>query len=184
MKYKIPIIPVIAYALLVAFFLPLHSFSQSWSREYIGDSECSALFPYNPEWELSYAEDSSMVWVGEVSDGDIFYGVICVEFAEGFGYDASKEELISVAESYLDYLRGEFNIVSHTGYETGFNLESEEEATGIADYWEDNEGDPWAVKTWIDPYNMAVMYIYSNPENSLTEYKDTFFDSFTFPDWE
>jgi hypothetical protein len=59
------------------------------------------------------------VWLGEVSEGDVYYGIICVEFSESFGYGASKEELISVAGSYLDYLREEFNIVS--GSQTGEN---------------------------------------------------------------
>jgi hypothetical protein len=173
--------------LLFALFIALtvnHSYCQSWVNAEIDDSGCSAYFPYIPEWELSYAEDSSMVWVGEVSDGEIFYGVICVEFSEGFDYDVSRDELITVAESYLDYLRGEFNIVSQTGYVTGWTMESNEDATGITDNWVDNEGDPWAVKTWIDPYNMAVMYIYSSPDIPFTDNQDFFFNSFRFPEWD
>jgi hypothetical protein len=170
--------------LFLTVFTMNHSFSQSWVNEEIDDSGCSAYFPYTPEWELSYAEDSSLVWVGEVSEGDIYYGVICVEFSEYFGFDASREELISVAENYLDYLRTEFKIVSHTGYITGYTMESNPDATGITDTWIDNEGDPWAVKTWVDPFNMAVMYIYSSPDIPFTDNEDFFFNSFRFPDWE
>jgi hypothetical protein len=165
-------------------FIVNRSLSQSWVNEEIDDSGCSAYFPSIPEWELSYAEDSSLVWLGEVSEGDIFYGVICIEFSEPFEYDASKDELISVAENYLDYLRGEFKIVSHTGYVTGYKMESNGVATGISDNWTDDEGDPWAIKTWIDPFNMAVLYIYSSPDIPFTDNEDFYFNSFRFPDWD
>jgi hypothetical protein len=94
----------------------------------------------------------------------------------------TEEELIYVAEDYLDYLQGEFSIVSHTGYSTGYWMESNPEATGIEDYWTDNEGDPWVVMTWVDPYNLAVLYIYSNPDASTYQYKDFFLNSFRFPE--
>jgi hypothetical protein len=91
----------------------LHVNSQSsWGSFEIGGSGCTAYFPYAPEWELSLAEDSSLVWVGEA-----------------------------------------------------------------------NEGDPWVVMTWIDPFNMAVLYIYSTPENSPFQNKEFFFNSFRFPEY-
>jgi len=173
---------LLAIILIVISIAPFNSYSQSWDRHDISYSGCSAFFPYEPEWELSYADDSSLVWVGETVDEDIFYGVICVEFAEPFDYDVTEEELIYVAEDYLDYLQGEFSIVSHTGYSTGYWMESNPEATGIEDYWTDNEGDPWVVMAWVDPYNLAVLYIYSNPDAETYQNKDFFLDSFRFPE--
>ena len=173
---------IVLFLLLFTVLIINRSFSQSWINIDIGDSGCSAYLPDEPDWELNYAEDSSLVWVGEVSDGDIFYGIICVEFSEPFPDDAARQDLINVAESYLDYLKGEFKIVSTTGYLTGFTMESDKEATGISDSWVDNEGDPWAVKTWIDHYNMAVLYIYSSPDVPLDENKNYFFNSFRFPE--
>jgi hypothetical protein len=182
MKQKISAFSAPATIILVMLLIPFYTFSQSWESFEISGSECTAYFPYAPEWELSMAEDSSRVWVGEVNEGDIYYGVICVEFYEPF-YEETEEDLLYVAEDYLDYLRGEFNIVSHTGYETGYWNNSNEDATGIEDNWEDNEGDPWVVMTWIDPFNMAVLYIYSNPENSPFPNKEFFFNSFRFPEY-
>jgi hypothetical protein len=172
----------IATMILVAFLLPLFSAGQSsWERFEIDFSDCSALFPSEPEWSLELSEDSSYVWVGEVVEGDIFFGVICIEFAYPL-IDASDDELILVAEDYLDYLQSQFEIVSHTGYLTGLELEDDYYATGIADSWEDAEGDPWVIRCWIDHFNMAVMYMYSSPDVDLTIYEDYFFDSFWFPE--
>jgi hypothetical protein len=182
MKQKISAFSLLIATFLVMLLIPFYTFSQSWESFEIGGSECTAYFPYAPEWELSMAEDSSLVWVGEVNAGDIYYGVICVEFYEPF-YEADEDDLLYVAEDYLDYLRGEFNIISQTGYETGYWMDSNEDATGIADSWEDNEGDPWVVMTWIDPFNMAVLYIYSSPENSPFPNKEFFFNSFRFPEY-
>lgn len=171
-----------SFLLLFIAVFPGHVLSQSWERYDISYSGCSAYFPYEPEWEISYSNDSSLLWVGETHENDIFYGIICAEFAEPFDYDITEEDLILVAENYLDYLLKEFNVVSHTGYETGYWMESNEEATGISDNWVDGEGDPWVVRTWIDPYNMAVLYIYTNPDISMEENKDYFLNSFKFPD--
>jgi hypothetical protein len=168
--------------LVIFIFLPALSISQSWDRYDISYSGCSAAFPYEPEWEISYSPDSSLLWIGETYENEIYYGIICVEFAEPFDYDANEDDLISVAENYLDYLQKEFNVVSHTGYETGYWMESDEVATGVSDSWVDAEGDPWIVMTWIDPFNMAVLYIYANPDISLEEYKDYFFNSLRFPE--
>jgi hypothetical protein len=168
--------------LLIFNILPKQSISQDWERFDIDFSGCTALFPYQPEWEFNYSTDSSYIWTGETYQDGIYFGAICVEFAEPFDVDYAEEDLISVAEEYLDYLRQEFKIVEHSGYETGYWLESDAESTGIADSWTDETGDPWIVKAWIDPYNMAVMYMYSGPENNLEQYKNYFLDSFRFPE--
>lgn len=181
MKTTSPFRKTVVNFILLALLLPLGTFAQDWSRYDIGFSGCSAYFPSGPEWDFSYSDDSSLVWVGEVLEGNIYVGVICVEFSEAFPYDASSDDLIYVTENYLDYLMDEFEIVSHTGYETGYELESNYEAIGISDHWEDSVGDPWAIRAWIDPYNMVVMYMYGSPDDDFSAYEDYFFNSFEFP---
>lgn len=169
--------------LLLLSLSPGLSPAQSWERIDISYSGCSVSLPSEPEWEYDLAQDSSLIWVGEVVENDIFYGVICVEFSQPFEFDVTREEMIGVAESYLDYLQTEFSIVSHTGYVTSHFLESNEEACGVSDSWQDAEGDPWYIQSWIDPFNMVVLYMYSDPENSMDSYKDYFFSSFLFPEY-
>jgi hypothetical protein len=180
MKQQLRIL-AISIILIIA-LVPLLSSGQGWERYNISNSGCSALFPSEPAWELSYAVDSSLIWTAEVYESDIFFGVICVEFSLPFIEEGTTEDdLVAVAESYLDYLRAEFNITTHTGYETGAWMESNNEATGISDSWTDAEDDPWYVMTWIDPYNMVVMYMYTVPTISMDDYKSYFFNSFRFP---
>lgn len=173
------------FPVVMAFsFLSLFAQGQDWERYDIDLSGCSAKFPYEPEWEFDYAVDSSFLWIGEVYDSDIYFGTICVEFAVPFtDEETSEDDLIAVAESYMDYLQTEFKITSHTGYKTGYWMESNDDATGISDSWTDDAGDPWLVMSWIDPFNMVVMYMYTGPDVPMEQYKDYFFNSFRFPDF-
>jgi hypothetical protein len=182
MKPKTTTLSVLTAFLILVLSIPISSVCQSWDSYDIGESGCSAYFPYQPEWDFSYSDDSSYVWVGEVTDSEITYGVICIEFNVPF-YDATEEELIEALETYLDFLRGQFKIVSHTGYDTGYWDEDNIDATGIGDSWTDNVGDPWLIEAWIDPYNLAVLYIYGSPDKPITENKDYFFNSFSFPEY-
>jgi len=158
------------------------TFSQSWNTFDISFSGCSAIFPHEPAWEISYAEDSSRIWLGEAMESDIFFGVICVEFAAPLVNESTKDDLVLMAENYLTYLQTEFNIVAHSGYSISYVVEINENACQITDEWEDAEEDSWLINVWIDPYNMTVMYMYSGPENNMNDYSDMFFNSFTFPD--
>ena len=166
---------------LALIHIPQTASAQDWPRFNIAESGCSARFLSEPEWGLDLSADSSYVWTGEVDDGQDFYGIICVEFSEYFE-DASDDDLIAVAEDYLDYLQGEFNIVSHTGYVVDYEHNTNDYAVGVADSWTDNVGDPWEVKVWIDHFNLAVMYIYGDADTFSAENKDYFFGSFWFPE--
>lgn len=158
------------------------TFSQSWNTFDISFSGCSALFPYEPVWEISYAEDSSLVWLGEAMQSDIYFGAICVEFSAPLDFESTKDDLVLLAQEYLTYLQTEFNIVAHSGYNISYVVENYENACQVTDEWEDTEGDSWLINVWIDPYNMAVMYMYSGPENNMNDYSDMFFNSFRFPE--
>ncbi len=161
---------------------PFLSSGQGWERFEIGGSGCTALMPYQPEWELSHAYDSSLVWVGEAFEDNIYYGIICVEFSVSYAFESTKEDLSYLAQGYLDFLQTEFSVVSHSGYVTGMAHASNDEATGVSDTWTDSEGDPWFVTAWIDPFNLVVMYMYSDPETDMSTNSLFFFESLRFPE--
>lgn len=171
-----------AAILLVAFLLPLSSFSQSWERFEIDLSGCSALFPSEPEWTFEYSEDSSFIWSGEVFENDIYFGVICIEFSEPFPDDYDEYDLILVAEDYFEFLKETFSITYSGGNTYITWIDSETGATGVSDYWVDSEGDHWGVRCWIDRYNLVVMYMYCSTDVSFISYSDFFFNSFQFPE--
>lgn len=97
--------------------------------------------------------------------------------------DATDEELILLAEGYLDFLQTQFDIETHTGYITDYTHETNQYAVGVSDSWTDTEGDPWEVKAWIDHFNIAVMYSYGSKEYFDTGKIDFFFESFQFPEY-
>jgi hypothetical protein len=148
----------------------------------IGDSGCSAYFPAGLEtFELSYSEDSSKVYTGEIYASNYVFGTITIKFAQPITAD---EEMYfdTLAIGYLEFLRTVFEITSYAGIGSGHTLESNPNAKGYIDYWEDVEGDKWAVKAWIDGNYLSVMYIAGDIDNMNFNLQQMFLNGFRFPE--
>ena len=50
----------------------------------------------------------------------------------------------------------------------------------MIDYWEDKDGDRWAVKGWVDANRLAVMYIYGKGDYPYLNAQQMFLDGFRF----
>lgn len=148
----------------------------------ISNSGCSAYFPADMEtFDLSYSEDSSEVYTGEINASNYLFGTITVKFAERI----SEEEVMyldTIAINYLTYLRSIFNITSYAGIGSGHTLDSNPKAKGYIDYWEDAEGDSWAVKAWIDNDYLSIMYIVGDINNMNFNLQQMFLNGFRFPE--
>lgn len=146
----------------------------------IENTTCTAYFPddEDPNFELSYSPDSSKVYTGEVYSGDHHFSVILIEL-NGIELQ-NEEEKENILINYLDYLQGTFSIVSAAGYGKGHKMESDPDAVGIIDYWEDVDGEPWAVKAWANKNTLAVMMLYGPNEYPLFNVQQLFLDGFRF----
>ncbi|MFN0031289.1 MAG: hypothetical protein ACKVOR_03920 [Flavobacteriales bacterium] len=171
--------------LIILFILTagLHTSAQSdaptFTEVAVGSSGCYFYSPTDSvEFILEYADDSSLVWTGSTNYGDYGYEIICVQFTESM--EATEDELVNLLESYMDYLKTAFAITSSFGYGGGHTLESNPNAFGVIDYWEDAEGDNWTVKGWIDNHYLAIMIVWGEeaPPSSIT---DVYLDGFSFP---
>ncbi len=121
-----------------------------------------AYYPSDPGYvEPEKSDDGSDVYTLEVEFAGVNYGTIMVDFADGMMNEVSKEELETMLTSYLDFLQGALKITGSAGYGMGHTLESNPDASGVIDYWEDEEGRPWVIKGWVDKNTLAVMYIYA-----------------------
>lgn len=153
-----------------------------FSKVPISDSGSSAYFPEEMEtFDLSYSEDSSEVYTGEINASDYLFGTITVKFATEITAEESMY-LDTLAINYLTYLRSIFNITSYAGIGSGHTLDSNPNAKGYIDYWEDAEGDNWAVKAWIDGNYLAVMYIVGDIDNINFNVQQLFLNGFRFPE--
>jgi len=150
----------------------LSSFAQSDStfhaphfvKTAVANTGCFVYFPDDQEvyFSLEYSPDSAQVYTGEVLSGDYHYAAIVIKF-NGLTLEntAEKEEMIT---SYLDYLQSTFGITAAAGYGKGHTHDSDTQAAGIIDYWEDDDGDEWTVKAWANASTLAVLMIYG-PES-------------------
>lgn len=146
----------------------------------IGTSDTYAYFPNDEEFtcEVSYSPDSSKVYTGEVLCGNYHFAIIVVKLN---GTElVNQEEREDMLMNYMNYLQEAFSIIGAAGYGKGHTMEKYPEATGIIDYWEDEDGDQWAVKGWADTNTLAVLMLYGTGTYPHYTAQELFLDGFRF----
>jgi hypothetical protein len=144
----------------------------------VSNSGCSYYNYCESKFDISKSQDSSTIYMGECSSGDISYGIICVQLIAPLT-DLSMAESVMIA--YLDYLKQSLNIINAAGYGKGHILKDNTQTRGLLDYWEDNKKNKWNVKSWTDGNYIAVLYAYSLKPLSETKI-NLYLDGFRFPD--
>lgn len=172
---------------LCAFTLIIHAQDDTSSytaphfvKKPVSTSGCYAYFPDDVEMEfdLEYSPDSSEVFTGDFYSGGFHYAIIVIKLNNVEMADSEEKETMII--SYLDYLQGTFNIVASAGYGKGHTHIVNTNATGIIDYWEDDEADQWAVKAWADGSTLAVMMIYGPTEYPNFNVQQVYLNGFRF----
>lgn len=146
----------------------------------IGKTGCYAYLPDSKterKFELTYSPDSAKVYTGDFKEGDFNFAVILVVLNAKLSTYQEKEDMLI---GYLDYLQTTFGVVNATGYGKGHLLASSPNATGILDYWEDGDGNKWAVKAWADENKLGVMMLYGPKEYPYFNVQQMFLDGFRF----
>lgn len=146
----------------------------------VGTSGASAYYPGEPEFDLSYSEDSAAVYVGEVAMDTFTFSTIIVQFKDPIGDDKAINEGLLV--SYLDFLQQQFDIESSAGYGKGHTLESAPDAVGVIDYWLETDGTNYQVKGWVNSTHLAIMMIYGSSEYPNFNVAQLFLNGFRFPE--
>jgi hypothetical protein len=153
-------------------------FAQGLKKYSVGNSGCSFYTYCESKFTVSKSQDSSLVYTGECTKENITYGIICIKLLNAVNDLTMAEDLVV---SYLDFLKGNFNITQAAGYGKGHRLNNNEATRGILDYWVDKDADKWKIKAWTDGNYIGFMYAYSKSE--LPESKiNVFLDGFRLPD--
>ena len=164
--------------LLSIIFITSTSFAQSFKKYPVSNSGCSLYSFCDVKYEFKYSQDSSKVWTGECSSGEVVYGVICVKFLNAI---ADLEVAENLMISYIEHLKVSFEIKKSAGYGKGHRLNNNENTRGILDYWEDKDSYKWKIKAWTDGQFIGFMYAYSKKD--LPEAKvNVFLDGLRFPE--
>jgi hypothetical protein len=145
----------------------------------IAETGCAVYLPGDPgEFDLTYSEDSSEVYTGEVTHEDFNFAVILVKFYEPLGDENEvKNDMI---KGYLDFLQGQFSITGSAGYGEGHTMDAAPNAVGVIDYWEDSDGLQYAIKSWCDGKFLAVLLLYGNEEYPIFNAQQMFLDGIRF----
>ncbi|MBN2682097.1 MAG: hypothetical protein JXR58_06280 [Bacteroidales bacterium] len=147
----------------------------------ISSSGCYAYFPVNPgSFEIQKSEDSLNMYIGKASFGDAFYYLILVDLGTVF-IDSEKDELNNLLTQYLDFLQTQYKITRTAGYGMGHIMESNPKATGVIDFWEDENNYQYDIKAWADNHFLVVLMVYSVEEVNYN-YKSLFLNGFRFPE--
>lgn len=168
------------FALCIISYVATNAQVPRFTKYPIGDSGAAAYFPAEPNFDISYSEDSSRVFTADVEVDSFLFSIIAVEFKENLGDDIAVNETLLIA--YLDYLQSAFEIVGAAGYGKGHTSEHNPKATGIIDYWKDTEGNSYQVKGWVDGGYLAVMIISGPGDYPIFNVSQMYLNGFRFPE--
>lgn len=150
------------------------------SKTDIGQSGCAAYLPAEmPEFDLQKSEDGADVYTSEVAIDSFVFGCIAVKFTEAFE-DSSPENQEELLISYMEFLKGAFEITDATGYGKGHTLESAPDARGVIDYWKDDAGNQYVVKGWINRKYIGFLYIGGAGDYPYFNLQQMYLDGFRF----
>lgn len=145
----------------------------------VNETGYAALFPTNPgKAEVSLSDNELKLYSSEVEFNRERYGLIMVLLEDHF-VKSDKETLESLLISYMEFLKLSNDISSSIGYEKQQTLPTNPLATGILDFWEDEQGAQWAVKGWVTNDALAVLYVHSTKEESMA-IPNNFLNGFMF----
>ena len=146
----------------------------------IGTSGCAAYLPAEmPEFNLEKSEDGADVYTSEIEIDSFVFGCIAVKFVDAFT-DSSPDDLEALLISYMEYLKEAFEITGAVGYGKGHTMESAPDARGVIDYWEDDNGNEYAVKGWINQKYLGFLYIGGAGEYPHFNLQQMYLDGFRF----
>ncbi len=150
--------------ILICFFIYIFNSSTAQvtrlSKYPINQTGHFAYFPSDPgELEVAKSDDGSDVYTSEVEIDSSYFGLIVVDFVPGSMGENSKTDMEELLTSYLDFLKTQFQITSSAGYGKGHTMESNPNAVGVIDYWEDGTGFEYKIKGWADTKTLAVLYV-------------------------
>lgn len=146
----------------------------------IGDSGCEGYFPGDPEFEMTWSDDSSKVYTGEVALDSFNYFAICVKLSEP--QSASQREQLDLLESYMDFLQEALEVTGSAGYGEGHTLEYYPSVSGVIDYWEDAGGNSYTVKGWTNTQYLVVLGIYGQGEYPYFNAGQMYLEGIRFPE--
>lgn len=166
---------------IVLLLVAITTKSQLLKKYRISNSGCSIYMFCDPgQFEKSYSQDSSVVFTGECVKEDFTYGLICVQLKDSMTSDQDAEALL---ESYMDFLKGQFNIRQSAGYGKGMHLNNRQDIIGIVDYWQAENKEQWSLQGWTDGKIIAVLYV-KGKERADYNKQQVYFKGFRFPDMQ
>ena len=169
----------ILISFLVVFITTVSAQVPRFTKYPINQTGHFAYFPVDPgEFEPSKSEDGADVYTAEVEYDCSLYGIIVVDFLPGSMDGSSKEDMEELLISYIDFLQEQFMITSTAGYGKGHTLESNPNAVGVIDYWEDATGFEYKIKGWADTKSLAFLYIAGKETNINVQ--ELFLNGFRF----
>jgi hypothetical protein len=181
--FKLPSMKILLSFLLLAFTLTATAqefTAPRLTKTAIGESGCHAYLPPGSEtFDVSNSEDGSTLYTGDFLVDEYSYGLIVVKLSQD-AQIATQEDKEALLTSYMDYLQVTFAITSSVGYGKGHTLEKYPEATGVLDYWIDEDATEWVVKGWCDGKTLAIMMLYGPGAYPSYNVQNMFLDGFRF----
>ncbi|HEX2628604.1 MAG TPA: hypothetical protein VHM26_06330 [Chitinophagaceae bacterium] len=143
-------------------FLGLYSPAQSLKKYPVSNTGCSVYMFCDPKRFTVDIDDadSSNVYTSECYNGEVKYGVMCIQLRIPITMSNAEQELIE----RLDFMKADFSVTDSAGYGRGLQLNNNPNTRGVLDYWKDSESNHWKIKAWTDGTFIAILYAVSKTE--------------------
>jgi hypothetical protein len=150
------------YLLPLMLFAGLGSHAQSLKKYPVSNTGCSVYMFCDPKRFIADIDDadSSNVYTSECFNGDVKYGVMCIQLRKPINLNNAESELIE----RLDFMKADFSVTDSAGYGRGLQLSNNPNTRGVLDYWKDSESNHWKIKAWTDGKFIAILYAVGKTE--------------------
>jgi hypothetical protein len=147
----------------MSFLLAELGFSQNQrQRVYFGFPEWSASFYCDPgKPNVNNQASGETIYTLSCKNNGLTMGLICVRLKEKITdrYQSTQNMI-----AYMNFLRNSQKITRNIGIGNGEKLPDYPSMEGILDFWTDDNGNEWELRSWTDGYHMAVMYVSGSKE--------------------
>ncbi len=125
-----------------------------------------------PEWSAAFYCDPGKANVNYQTSGETIYtlscessgltmGLVCVRLKDKI---SDRHQATQNMIAYMEFLRKSQNITNHVGIGNGERLPDYNSMEGILDFWTEENGKEWELRSWTDGLRMAVMYVTGRKE--------------------
>ena len=148
-----------------------------YNRYTIANTGCSIRFFADPGvFTATRTPDGEMMYYNDCTIDEVSYGSVTVALADVLVHDDTIEEVML---QLMRIIKNTHYIKYVTGTSTGLKQKEDPNVQGMVEYWQDDKGIDWKVKSWTNGAFIIVLYV-KNISKACSQQQDIYLDGIKF----